>query len=117
MKNENVLKEKSYNFTIRMVNLQKYLNKKRKKYVISKQILRSGTYIGALAREAEFAHTKSDFVYKLNVALKEVNETDYWLMLLKDCNFISEKMYNSIEPDIKELIKLLVSSIKTAKEK
>ena len=113
---KNVLKEKSYNFALRIVNLYKYLNQEKKEYVLSKQILRSGTSIGAMIRESEFVHSKSDFIYKLNVALKEANETDYWLMLLKDSNYISIKMYNSIEPEIKEIIKLLVSSIKTAKD-
>ncbi len=82
---------------------------------MSRQVLRAGTAIGALIREAEFAHSKTDFIYKLGVTLKEANETDYWLMLLKDTEYISNNMYKSIEPNIKELIKLLVSSIKTAK--
>ena len=77
--------------------------------------MRSGTSVGAMMREAEFAQSKADFINKLSVALKEANETDYWLSLLKDSDYLSEKMYQSIEPDIKELIKLLVASIKTSK--
>ena len=95
--------------------MYKFLCDTKKEFILSKQILRSGTAIGALIRESEFAHTKSEFIYKLNVALKEANETEYWLNLLKDIEYLNEKMFNSIEPEIKELIKLLISSIKTAK--
>ena len=84
---------------------------------MSKQILRSGTAIGALVHEAQFAQSKPDFINKLSIALKEANETDYWLALLKDSNYITENMYKSIEPDIKAIIGILVSSIKTAKER
>ncbi len=86
-----------------------------KKYVLSKQVLRSGTAVGALVSEAEFAQSKADFISKLSIALKEANETLYWLSLLKDSEFIDEKMLKSIQLDAEELIKLLVSSINTAK--
>lgn len=112
---ENVLKSKSYAFALRIVKLYKYLSDNRE-YVLSKQVLRSGTAIGALVAEAEFGQSKSDFISKLSIALKEANETLYWLSLLKDSNFIEEKMFLSIKPDIEELIKLLVSSINTAKK-
>ncbi len=82
---------------------------------MSKQVLRSGTAIGALVREAEFGQSKADFVNKLSIALKEANETDYWLSLLNDSNYITEEMYNNIHPDITELIKILIASVKTAK--
>jgi four helix bundle protein len=113
---ENILKEKSYAFALRVVKLAQYLSSKKKEYVLSRQVLRSGTAIGALISEAEFAQSKPDFVNKLSVGLKEANETHYWLKLLNEGNYISETMYNSIQPQAKELIKLLVSSIKTAKE-
>ena len=113
---ENVLKDKSYGFALRIVKLAQYLKSDRKEYVISKQVLKSGTAIGALVSEAEFAQSKLDFVNKLSVGLKEANETYYWLRLLHDGRYISETMFNSIKPQIKELIKLLVVSIKTAKE-
>ena len=111
---ENILKIKSYAFALRVVKLYKYLCS-NKEYVLSKQVLRSGTAVGALVSEAEFGQSKADFVSKLSIALKEANETFYWLKLLKDSEYLDKKMYESIEPDIEELIKLLVSSIKTTK--
>jgi four helix bundle protein len=113
--NENILKSKSYTFALRIVKLYKYLSDNRE-YILSKQVLRSGTAIGALVSESEFGQSKLDFISKLSIALKEANETLYWLSLLKDSNFIDEKMFQSIKPDIEELIKLLVSSINTAKK-
>jgi four helix bundle protein len=113
---ENILKEKSYAFALRVVKLAQYLNSNKKEYVLSRQVLRSGTAIGALISEAEFAQSKPDFVNKLSVGLKEANETHYWLKLLNESNYISESMYNSIQPQSKEIIKLLVTSINTAKK-
>jgi four helix bundle protein len=111
----NVLKDKSFRFALRIVRLARFLSSNRKEYVLNKQLLRSGTSIGALISEAEFAQSKSDFVHKLSIALKEANETRYWLKLLHCGDYLTEKMYKSLLPDIDELIKLLVSSIKTAK--
>ena len=116
MKSKNVLKEKSYKFAIRIVNLYKYLNDTQKEYVLSKQILRSGTSIGAMISEAEFAQSKADFINKLSIALKEANETSYWLSLLKDTKYLNDDMHKSIQPNVKEIIKLLISSIKTVKQ-
>ena len=110
----NVLKDKSYAFALRIVKLYKYLSD-HKEYVLSKQVLRSGTAVGALVSEAEFGQSKADFISKLSIGLKEANETLYWLSLLKDAEYIDEKMLQSIQPDNEELIRLLVSSIKTAK--
>ncbi len=84
--------------------------------MLSKQVLRSGTAIGALISEAEFAQSKPDFINKLSIGLKEANETNYWLKLLYEGDYISETMFDSMQPQTKELIKLLVTSIKTAKE-
>ncbi|MHC4870853.1 MAG: four helix bundle protein [Planctomycetota bacterium] len=114
---EDILKDKSYDFALRMVKLNKYLCSEKREYVLSKQVLKSGTAIGALVSEAKFGQSKSDFINKLSVALKEANETLYWLSLLKDSEYISVKMYESINPDISELIKILIASITTAKEK
>ena len=111
---ENILKTKSYAFALRVVKLYKYLCI-HKEYVLSKQVLRSGTAVGALVSEVEFGQSKVDFISKLNIALKEANETLYWLSLLNDAEYIDEKMLQSIKPDNEELIRLLVSSIKTAK--
>ncbi len=113
---ENILKTKSYAFALRVVKLYKYLCV-HKEYVLSKQVLRSGTAVGALVSEAEFGQSKADFISKLSIALKEANETLYWLSLLKDSEYIDEKMLKSIQPENEELIRLLVSSIKTAKKK
>lgn len=112
---KSILKDKSYGFAIRVVKLYKYLCTK-KEFVLSKQVLRSGTSIGALVAEAEFAQSKADFISKLSIALKEANETLCWLCLLKDSEYLDLKKYESIKPDSEELIKLLVSSIKTAKK-
>ena len=98
-----------------MIGLSKFLREQKQDYVLSKQILRSGTAIGALVRESEFAQSQADFINKLSVSLKEANETDYWLNLLKDSGYIDEKSFLSMEEDCGELIALLVSSIKTVK--
>ena len=113
---ENVLKEKSFSFALRIVKLAQYLNNDQKEYVLSKQVLRSGTAIGALISEAEFAQSKPDFIHKWSIGLKEANETYYWLKLLYEGEYLSEAIFNSIQPQAKELIKLLVTSIKTAKK-
>jgi four helix bundle protein len=109
------LKDKSYSFAIRIVKLSQYLQTEKKEYVLSKQILRSGTAIGALIREAEFGQSKPDFVSKMSISLKEANETEYWLSILKDTGYMDEKLFDSMQSDCKELIAMLVSSIKTAK--
>ena len=89
---------------------------RRKEFVLSKQILRSGTSIGALIREAEYGQSKTDFIHKMTIALKEANETEYWINILKDTNYIEEKLFKSLAEDCNELIKLLIASIKTAKQ-
>ncbi len=112
---ENIIASKSYTFALRIIKLYKYLVAEEKEYVLSKQVLRSGTSIGALVKEAEHAQSKADFVHKMNIALKEANETEYWLMLLKDSGYIDENSFNSIHPENIELIKLLVSIVKTSR--
>lgn len=107
---------KSYAFALRIIKLYKYLIKSQKEYVLSKQVLRSGTSIGALIKEAEHAQSKADFIHKMNIALKEANETEYWLMLLKDSDYIDEKSFLSLDTDSAELIKLLASIVKTSKQ-
>ena len=113
--NDNPLKDKSYQFAIRIVKLSQYLQRDKKEFVLSKQVLRSGTSIGALIREAEFGQSKADFTSKMSIALKEANETEYWLALLKDTDLISEDQFMSLHADCKELIALLVSTVKTSK--
>ena len=113
---KNIISEKSYSFAIRIVRLYKFQIEKKKEYVLSKQILRSGTAIGALVRESEHAQSKADFLNKMNVALKEANETEYWLMLLRDTDYITAKQFESIHPDCSEVLKLLASIVKSTKE-
>lgn len=112
-----IVAPKSYSFALRIINLYKWLIAEKKEFVLSKQMLRSGTSIGALIKEAEHAQSKADFLHKMNIALKEANETEYWLMLLKDSDFLSEMEFNSIHADCNELIRLLASIVKTTKNK
>ena len=112
----NILEDKSYAFALRIVKLNIYLNENKKEYVLSKQLLRSGTAVGALIAEAQYAQSKADFISKLQISLKEANESKYWIRLLIDCEYINDKMFKSIIPDIEELIKLLTSSINTTKK-
>ncbi len=109
--------EKSYSFAIRVIRLYKWLCEEKKEFVLSKQLLRSGTAIGALLREAEHAQSKPDFLSKVNIALKEANEVAYWLMLLKDTAYITQKEFESIFAEAEELIRILVSIVKTTKSR
>ena len=112
---ENVIEIKSFDFAVRIVNLYKYLTGIKKEYVLSKQLLRSGTSIGANVAEAEQAQSRPDFVSKMNIALKETSETKYWIKLLKAADFLSEKESSSLLANCVELEKLLVSIIKSSK--
>jgi len=116
-KKESVLRDKSYEFSVRIVRLAQFLHKEKKEFILCKQILRSGTAVGALIREAEYAQSTADFINKLNIALKEANETAYWLLLLKDTDYIDMKLYESLSNDCNELVSMLVSSIKTLKSR
>lgn len=113
---ENVLKEKSYKFALRVVNLYKHLAENKKKYVLSKQVMRSGTSIGANVTEGNQAQSKSDFIHKMSIANKEAFETEYWLCLLRDAKYITDNQAESLITDCNELQKILTSSIKTAKK-
>ena len=117
LKDNNILDQKSVAFALRVIRAYKFLIGEKQEFVMSKQLLRSGTAIGALVREAEFAESRNDFIHKLSIALKEANETDYWLTLLHASEYISDGSFLSIQSDNKELIKLLVSIIKTTKGK
>ena len=116
MKKDNVLSEKSFAFAIRTVKLYKLLTESRKEFVLSKQFLRSGTAIGAMYREAEQAESRVDFIHKLSIALKEVNESEYWLLLLKETGYLTQTEFDSIHNDCHELLKLITSIIKTTKK-
>ncbi len=114
MGRENALKTKSFDFAVRIVKLYKYL-KAKGEYDLSRQVLRSGTSVGAIVREAEHAETRKDFLHKLSIGLKEINECDFWVDLLFTTNFINKRMYDSMKQDITELLKILIASIKTTK--
>jgi|SRR4029078_10923794 len=115
MSQESVLKTKSFDFAIRVIKLHQYLRKKFDEYQLSKQVLRAGTSVGALIREAEHAESRKDFLHKLNIGLKEINECSYWLDLLFATNYLNKKMYESIKKDSTELLKMLIASVKTTK--
>ncbi len=106
---ENIIEEKSFDFAIRVVNLYKHLSNNKSEYILSKQLLKSGTSIGANVSEAQKAQSKADFHTKMTIALKEANETLYWLKLLYKTEFLTTKEFESIEPDIREIIAILTS--------
>ena len=116
METGNVVADKSYAFSVRIVKMCRSLSKRHTTdYVLIRQVLKSGTAIGALVSEAKFAQSKADFINKNNIALKEANETKYWLNLFHDTGILSEKEYTSICPDCVELVKILVSIINSLK--
>ena len=112
---ENVVKIKSFGFAVRIVKLYQFLCEQKKEFVLSKQLLRSGTSVGAMVREAEHAETKNDFKHKMAIAQKEINETLYWLELLKETKYLSIEQFESINKDAIEIIKLITTIIKTTK--
>lgn len=112
---KNIIKDKSLLFAIRIVNLYKFLINEKKEFVLSKQLLKSGTSIGANCREGDFAETKNDFIHKFAIAQKECNETLYWLELLYKTEYLTNTEFESLNTDAVELMKLLTSIIKKAK--
>ncbi|WP_278020584.1 four helix bundle protein [Flavobacterium ginsengisoli] len=114
MKN-NIVRNKSFDFAIRIVKLYQYLNNTKKEFILAKQLLRSGTSIGAMIREAEHAESKSDFIHKFAIAQKEANETVYWLELLKATDYLNEKEFENIYNDAITILKLITSILKTSK--
>jgi four helix bundle protein len=114
--NDNVLVDKSFKFAIRVVRLYKYLCDSKKEYILSKQLLRSGTSIGANINESQEAQSKADFISKLSISLKEARESKYWIELLKETDYLSENEANSIIEDLVEILKLLTSIIKSTKQ-
>src|SRR6266498_1022554 len=117
MSKDRILKTKSFDFAIRIIKLYKYLKKTHKEYELSHQIVRSGTSVGALIREAEHAESRKDFLHKLNIGLKEINESIYWLDLLFVTEFINKRMHGSMKADGEEILKMLIASIKTTKSR
>ena len=110
----NAIVDKSFDFSCRIVHLYKYMIREHKEYVLSKQILRSGTSIGANVHEAQKGQSRADFAAKMNVALKEANETEYWLRLLYKTEYLSEQQFFSLHRDVDELISILVAICTTA---
>ena len=113
---DNIVREKSYRFAVRIVNLCKYLRFEKKEFDMSRQVLKAGTSIGANIAESEHAQSRPDFLTKLNIALKEAAETDYWLRLLYETNYIDQKSFDSIISDCREIESLLASIVKTVKQ-
>ena len=117
MEKENIIQIKTFQFAVRIINFCKFLTIDKKEYIISKQILRSGTSIGANIEEAIGGQSKRDFINKVSLAYKESRETRYWLRLLKETNYIDDKMFCSINNDCEEIIKIITSIQKTSKTK
>jgi len=112
---ENVVKNKSFAFAVRVVRLYQFLCEHKREFVLSKQLLRSGTSVGAMIREAEHAETKNDFKHKMGIAQKEINETIYWLELLKETDYLSIEQFENIHSDAIEIIKLVTAILKSTK--
>jgi len=117
MKEDNLILKKSYSFAIKIIQTYEYIRNEKKEFVLSKQLLRSGTSIGANVEEAGGAQTPKDFIAKLAIAYKEARETNYWLRLLHDCKYIDTRMFDSNSKDCEELLKIIVSIQKTMKSK
>ena len=112
----NPVEKRAYQFALRIVKAYKYLTRQQSEFVLSKQMLRSGTSIGAMMREAKFAQSRADFVSKTPIALKEANETLYWIELLHDSEYIDDKTFESIHNEANEITSILASIVKTTKE-
>jgi len=112
---ENIVKNKSFAFAVRIVKLYQFLVDSKKEFVLSKQLLRSGTSVGAMVREAEHAESKPDFIHKMAIAQKEINETIYWLELLAETNFLTKDQFDSMNSDAEELIRLVTRILKSTK--
>jgi len=112
---ESVLKQKSFDFSVAILKIVMKLQEEFKEFNLTNQIIRSGTAIGALVREAEYAESKKDFIHKMYIALKEANETQYWLLLLKEIKYHSSRDFTYLNNVCRELIAMLISTIKTSK--
>ena len=115
MKSDNLIEDKSFDFAVRIVNLYKHLQNEHRENVMSKQVLRCGTSIGANIHEANYAHSRADFISKMQIALKECYETEYWLKLFVKTNIIDENVYKKMQCDCGKIRRLLIASINTAK--
>jgi len=111
------LEDKSFAFALKIVRQCEFLQQERKEFILSKQLLRSGTAIGALLAEGKYAQSRMDFINKLSISLKEANETKYWLRLLKETGYLQEETAINLLSDIETIIRMLASSVKTSKER
>ena len=114
---ENIIKLKSFRFALRSVRLGQYLRERKREFILSKQIVRSGTSIGAMVRESEHAESRRDFTHKMSIALKEANETLYWLELLHETGYMNDPEFRSMRAEIVELLNILVAIVRTARRK
>jgi four helix bundle protein len=112
---KNIIKDKSFQFSIKIVEIYKFLTIESKEFVMSKQLLRAGTSNGANVREAEHAESKADFTHKMSISLKEANETEYWLDLLKETGYLRVSQYENMKNEINELLRILISIVKSSK--
>lgn len=116
MEGENIIVDKSKAFAIRIIHLYKFLCEEKKEYILSKQLLKSGTSIGANVKEAIRGQSKADFISKMSISLKEASESEYWIDLLYETDYLTESQYLSLKDDVIELLKLLTSIIKSSKQ-
>ena len=112
---ENLVLEKSYQFALRIVRLYKFLTEEKREYILSKQLLSAGTYIGAYVKSAQEAESKAAFTHEMQLALQYVSRTDYWLRLLHEGGFLEQKHFDAIDPDREDLRRLIIAIVKTAK--
>ena len=115
MNEDNVILEKSMEFAVRIVNLRKYLIHEKREHIMSEQLLKCGTSVGANAREAKYGQSRNDFISKMSIALKEAAETEYWLELLYRTDYLVKEEYESIQKDCKEILKILIKIVKNSK--
>ncbi len=114
-RSKNIIQQKTFALALKVIQLVKYLEKEEREYVLSKQLMRSGTAVGALVREAEHAESKKDFIHKMSISLKEANETKYWLDLLAESGLVAQEGLTQLQKDSIEVIKILVSIVKSSK--
>ena len=112
----NIIHDKTFSFAVKVVKLVTHLQKSRKEFVLSEQLLKSGTAAGALVREAEHAQSRKDFINKMSIGLKEINETNYWLKLMKETKIINEQEYNFLHPDCLSILRIMAKIVKTSKQ-
>ena len=117
MKKENIIAVKSFQFALRIIKITRAIQEEKKEYVLSKQLLKSDTSIGAMVKAAEHAESKKDFIHKMSIGLKEANETDYWVELLHESDYITKEKYTEIKDEIIQIIRPLASIVKSSKMK